>query len=208
MRWFLLSVLSAGGAIIVALCIVALFVRHRTQRFHRVDLRVPTAAPLTWLADPRAPARLHRRLAKVGRAADAVAADHRVTKRLRRTPEQPPLVGVALDLQRQAVRLDHELTRIALLPSVARRAPLGHLATAVADLERAAARLVALSADVRTPPVLATEATDLIDVAGQIERLAEAHRVLLQLDASAGLVPAPAPMPSPVAPSAPLTAQR
>ncbi len=197
MNWFLLSVLSVGGACIVALCIAVLFVRHRTQRFHRVDHRVPTAAPLTWLVDPRSPARLHRRLAKVGRTAGTVAADHQVTKRLRRNPEQPPMVGVALDLQRQAVRLDHELTRVALLPSAARRAPIVHLTTAVAELEHAAARLVALSAEVRTPPVLATEAADLIDVAGQIERLAEAHRVLLQLDADAGLVPAPMPAPAP-----------
>lgn len=188
MNWFLLTFLGSVGAVIVALCVLVLFVRHRAQRAHRVDTKVATAAPLLWLADPREPARLHRRLAKVGHAAEAVADDHRVTRRLRRNPEQPPLVGVAGDLQRQAVRLDHELTRIALLPKPARRMPLATLAAAIAELEGAAARLVALSAEVRTPPVLASEAHDVIDVAGQIERLAEAHRVLLQLDADAGLV--------------------
>lgn len=187
MNWFLLTLLSSVGIVIVTLCIVALFVRHRTQRHHRVDPRVPTPAPLSWMADPRAPARLHRRLAKVGHAAGAVADDHRVAKRLRRNPEQPPLVGVAEDLQRQAVRLDHELARTAMLASAARQRHLVPLTAAVADLEHATTQLVALSAEVRTPPVLASEAQDVVDVAGQVARLAEAHRELLELDAAAGL---------------------
>lgn len=201
MNWFLLTFLGSVGAIIVALCIVALFVRHRTRRHHRVDPRVPTPAPLTWLADPRAPARLHRRLAKVGHTAAAVADDHRITRRLRRDPEQPPLVAVAEDLQRQAVQLDHAVARTAMLASAARQQQLVHLTAAVVDLELAATRLVALSAEVRTPPVLASEAHDVVDVAGQVERLAAAHRELLELDAAAGLVTPPPPSAAPRAPS-------
>ena len=66
MNWFLLSFLGIAGAIVVACCIVALFVRHRIHRHHRVHPKVPTPAPLPWMADPRAAARRHRRLARVG----------------------------------------------------------------------------------------------------------------------------------------------
>lgn len=177
------------GTLIVLACIVVLFVRHRIARANRVDPKVATAAPTTWLADPRSPARLHRRLVKVGRAAEGVAADHRRGSRLRRSAEQPPLVEAAEALRAHAVRLDHALARTATLAPAARRGPLSALATAVAELEAAASQLVALSAEVLAPPVLPTDLADAIDVAGQIDRLAAAHRALLELDAANGLAP-------------------
>ena len=189
----LVLLLGWTGAIIVALCAAAMLVRHRVQRHHRVDPKVATEAPLTWVADPRAAARLHRRLAKVGHAATAVADDHRLPKKRLRTAEQPPMVAVAEDLRHQAVRLDREVTRVAMLAPQARRQPLAELATAVADTERACAQLVSLSAEIRTPPVLVTDDADITSVAAQVERLTEAHRQLLQLDADAGLVPQPSP---------------
>lgn len=189
MRWFLVSTIGIVGTLIVLACIVVLFVRHRIARANRVDPKVATAAPATWLADPRSPARLHRRLVRIGRAADGVADDHRRRGRLRRSTEQPPIVDAALALRHHAVRLDHALARTATLAPAARRGPLAELAAAVAELEAAASRLVALSAEVLAPPVLPTEATDAIDVAGQIERLAEAHRALLEIDAANGLAP-------------------
>jgi len=187
MRWALLAFLGTTGVVIVGLCIVALFVRGRMRRRHRISPKVPTAAPLTWLADPRAPARLHRRLAHVGRTATAIAQDHRAAKRIRRPAEPTPIATIALDLRHQAVRIDHEVARVALLVPAARRLPLQRLGAAVADLEQASARLASLSAEVRTPPVLATDAGDITDVAAQVDRLTEAHRILLQLDEQSGL---------------------
>lgn len=201
MRWFLVSFLGLVGTMVVLACIVALLVRHRVRLRHRVDPKVATEAPASWLVDPRAPARLHRRLARVGRAASAVADDHRVARKLRRNVEQPRLVDLAEDLRAHAVRLDHEVARVAVLAPRARRAPLARLATATIQLEEAGIRLAALSAEVRTPPVLEHEAGDLLDVAAQIERLAEAHAALLALDEAAGLrtepVTAPRSEPSP-----------
>jgi hypothetical protein len=197
-KWLLLWFLGTTGVVIVALCIVVLFVRHRIARRHRIDPKVATAAPLHWLADPRPPARLHRRLAHVGRIAGQVADDHGPAKRrLRRASEPSPVAGLALDLQVHARRLDDELVRVALLAAPARREPLQRLAAATADLERAATQLAALSAEVRTPPVLASEAGDLVDLAGQVERLAAAHRALLALDEDNGLVAAPVTGPAP-----------
>jgi hypothetical protein len=206
-KWALLFALGGSGALLVGLCIVALFVRHRLHRIHRVHYSVATDAPITWLIDPRLPARHHRRLTKVGHTADAVAGDHRpVARRFRRPGDPPPIVGVAEDLRDQAVALDHRLARLAILAPQARREPLESMGRSIDELERAAARLVALSSEVRTPRVLEADDPTLIDVAGQIERLAEAHQALVDLDAQAGLVPQPVPGQQPVQqPSPPLT---
>ena len=195
MNWFLLSFLGIAAAIVVAFCIVALFVRHRIHRHHRVHPKVPTPAPLTWMADPRAAARLHRRLAKVGHTAGDVADDHRLPqKKLRRSVEQPEMVSLAEELRRQAVNLDHQVARTAGLPGAVRRSHLAQLASSVAEAEFACVRLVSVSTQARTPSVLAHGSdVDITDVAGQVERLAEAHRILLQIDQRSGLAPASAP---------------
>jgi hypothetical protein len=208
-NWFLLTFLGTVGAVIVACCIVALLIRHRINRRHRVHPKVPTPAPLTWLADPREAARLHRRLAKVGHTAGDVADDHRLPqKKLRRPVEQPEMVALAEELRQQAVNLDVQVARTASLPSSVRRQHLVHLARSVSEAEFACVRLVSVSAQARSHAVLAadaggrgtggartTAATDITDVAGQVHRLAEAHRILQQLDEQAGLAPAAAPAP-------------
>jgi hypothetical protein len=191
-RWFLLWLLSTAGVLIVAACAALLLVRHRLDRRNRVHPEVPTDAPLTWLVDPRSPARLHRRLTGVGRSATLVADHHRIPRRrLRRPPEQPHLVDVAEDLAAQAARLDHEVARIARLAPGARREPLAALHGRVAALEQAALRLGEISVEVRTPRTLAAHDAALIDIAGQLERLAEAHAALAAIDEDAGLRAAP-----------------
>ncbi|MCU1357266.1 MAG: hypothetical protein JWM89_2684 [Acidimicrobiales bacterium] len=196
MKWVLLFTLGGTGVAIVAACVLVLFVRHRINRHHRVDHSVATDAPLTWLVDPRVPARLHRRLAKVGRTAITVGDDHRPTsRRLRRTEPPPPIVEVADDVRDQAVRLDHQLARLALLAPGARQRPLVELDRSVASLERAASGLVALSAEVRAPRTLAADHPGLLDLSAQVDRLAEAHQALIDLDAEAGLVAEAPPAP-------------
>lgn len=193
MRWFLLFSLGGAGVVIVAACIAFLFARHRLNRYHRVDHRVPTDAPVSWLVDPRSPARLHRRLARVGTTATAVAEDHTAKGRLLRRAEPSPLAVAAQELCTQAVAVDHQLARLAVLAPSARRGPLAELGGRVGHLETAAARLVAISADARTPRVLAHDDPDVTDLRGQLERLAEAQRELDALDVDAGLVAAADP---------------
>jgi hypothetical protein len=194
-NWFLVGLLGSVGAIVVVCCVLALLVRHRINRHHRVHPKVPTPAPLTWMADPRAAARLHRRLAKVGRTAGAVADDHRLPqKKLRRTVEQPPMVDLAEELRLQAVHLDHQVARTASLPTAVRRAHLLQLSSSVAEAEQACIRLVSVSTQARTSSVLASDVergVDITDVSAQVERLAEAHRLLTRLDEQAGLAPSP-----------------
>lgn len=186
-RWFLVWLLGSAGALIVAACIVVLLVRHRFNQHHRVDPKIPTDAPLTWAVDPRTTARLHRRLARVGSAATAVAADHPPTGRIRRREESPVAV-TARSLREQAVALDNQLARLAVLTPSARREPMRELARATAELEVAATRLVAYSAEVRTPRQLVTDDPTIVDIQGQLDRLAEAHRELESLEQEVGLV--------------------
>ncbi len=202
MNWFLLGFLGTAGAVIVTCCIVALFIRHRVNRRHRVHPKVATPAPLTWLADPRAAARLHRRLAKVGHTAGDVADDHRLPqKRLRRTVDQPEMVTLAEELRQQAVHLDVQVARTASLPTAVRRQHLAQLARSVSEAEFACVRLVSVSTQTRSHAVLAgspraegATSPDITDVAGQVQRLADAHRILQEIDQRAGLAPATAPL--------------
>lgn len=206
MNWFLVGFLGTSFAVVVAVCIVVLLARHRLNRHHRVDPRVATGAPLTWVADPRVAARLHRRLTKVGRTATLVLHDHTPPgRRLRRT-EPSPIAAAALDLRSQAVAVDAQLSRLAVLAPGARRQPLAELGRAVADLEAATAHLVSVSATARAPSVLTGDGPDITDVRGQLDRLAEAHRELEALDGDAGLSTATRPgttlpAPPPPAPS-------
>lgn len=181
-----------------------LLLRHRVNRRHRVDPAVRTGAPITWLVDPRAPARLHRRLARVGTTVCTVAADHpggagggRPRRRFRRV-EPSPLRSTADELRLQAVALDRQLVRLAMLAPAARRTLLADLGRAVDEVEQASARLAVISAEVRSPRALATDDPAVVDLARRVDWLAQAHAELVALDHDAGLVaPAPAPLPPP-----------
>lgn len=195
MKWMLLWALGTFGVVIVAGCILFLFARHRLHRYHRVDHRVATDAPIGWLFDPREPARLHRRLARVGTTASAVADDHRPRGRRARREEPSPLAVAATDLCAQAVAVDHQLARLAVLAAPARRRPLQALSHQVDDLEAAAAHLVSISAEVRAPRVLAHDHPEITDIRGRLDRLAQAQRELDALDTDAGLEAATTPTP-------------
>lgn len=187
MKWALLFVLGSTGVIIVGLCIFALLIRNRYQHHHRVDPSIPTDAPLSWLADPRAPARMHRRLARVGTATSRVVDDHRPRGRLLRKVEPSPMQVAAVALRAQAVALDRQLHRLAVLSPGTRRPALAKVGRSVNEVEAACARLVTLSSEVIAPRGLAIDDADLADITGQVERLAEAHRELLAIDEAAGL---------------------
>ncbi len=188
MNWYLLWALGASGVIIVIACLVLLLLRERVRRHHRVDHKVATGAPLTWLVDPRSPARLHRRLSRIGTTADAIIGDHQPRRRIARRSEPTPLAEAATDLKARAVAVDRQLARVAPLAPSARRRPLAELAAQVAELESAASRLAALSAEALSPRTLAHDGDD--DVRDHLDRLAEAQRELDALDADAGLRPA------------------
>ena len=201
-EWIVVGVLAALFLGTSLLCLMVLIARNRVHRRHRVDPAVPTEAPLTWLVDPRAPARMHRRLAKVGTTTTTVVDDNLpVGRRSRRRIEPSPLAVTAQELRSQAVALDRQLARLAVLGAAARRGPLVELGRAIAEVEVAGARLVALSTQVRAPRGLDTDDTTLSDITRRIDLLAQAHHELLDVDAEHHLVERPLPAP-------PLTASR
>lgn len=197
-------------ASISAACTAFLLVRHRLNLRHRVDPAVRTGAPITWLVDPRAPARLHRRLARVGTTACTVAADHRggsdagarrARRRFRRV-EPGPLESAADELRDQAVALDRQLVLLTMLAPHARRALLADVGRAVDEVERATARLAVISAEARAPRALAIDDPGLVDLARRVDWLAQAHAELTALDHDAGLAPPPTAAPRAPAPTA------
>lgn len=109
--------------------------------------------------------------------------------------EPPPIVVLADQLKAEAVAVDQQLARLVVLAPAARRQPVRDVERSVAELERTASRLVALSTDVRAPRSLGQDHSGLLDVAGQVDRLAEAHQALRDLDAEVGLVPRSQPAP-------------
>jgi len=189
-RWFLLWALSTVGVFIVAFCIAFLMARGRLRRRHRVDHRVPTQAPLAWLVDPRLPAKLHRRLSRVGSTAIAVADDHRPKRRLGRPVAEDAIAQIAEEVRVRSIELDAHLTRLALLAPVARRDALFAVSEQVATLEATAARLATMSVETSNPRVLTIDDPDLADLKGRLDRLVEAHRELDEIDSTAGLIPA------------------
>lgn len=195
MKWFLLFLLGGTGAAIILTCIVLLLVRHRLRRHHRVDPSVPTGAPASWMVDPREPARLHRRLCRIGRTAATVGDHHRPRGRRGRKTEPSPLLRLADDLRDHAVALDRQLARLHALAPADRRGPLADLAASVAEAEEAAVRLVAIDAELVAPRVLGADDPTLGDLTGRLDRLAAAHRELLALDRDAGLDAEPLPAP-------------
>lgn len=189
MNWLALLLLGTAGALVTAACLAFLFVRGRLHRRHRVDPAIPTDAPASWMADPRGPARIHRRLVRIGNATTAIEDDHRPrTRRLRRAEEPGPLHTAAVELRARAVALDGQLARVSLLAPAARRDSLRTIDQETTHLERACAQLVEMSASTLGP-------TDLRDdpaagsVTRRIDHLAAAHRELLALDDDAGLAP-------------------
>jgi len=205
-NWALVLLLGWTGAAIVAACIVILLVRHRFNRYHRVDRSVATPAPLTAAVDPRAAGRLHRRLARAAHTADDIAAEHRpvTRKERRRSRDEPEVVRLSTEITAHAVELDRRIALVAGLAPGERNAELRRLSAAVREVERAVADLARVSASTRAPSMRPDDRTGLADTRARIGHLADAQGELDRVDAGNGLVPPdvqgrPLPPPPPLA---------
>ena len=186
-NWLALGILGGLGAVVVAACVLYLIAMNRFHRRHRIEPRTPTPAPVTWLADPRSPARLHRRLVRVGRATTAVAEAHSPRVRWLRRGDHDAIARAAVDLRSAAVALDNELVRLSVMAAGVRRVALVELSANVALIERSCVQLTHLSAVARGPLRLNDEPSELSSIVDRIEHLAAAHHEVAALDASSGL---------------------
>lgn len=195
MEWFIVAIVAFLFLGTSLVCLVALLARQRVQRHHRVDPSIPTDAPLTALVDPRTPARLHRRLARVGTLTSAVIDDHTPRSRRRRQAKPSTLASLAEELRAQAVMLDQQVSRLAYLVPAARGSSLLQVQHNVSEIEAASARLVALSTQARAPRGLDTDDSSVSEISQRLDRLAEAHQQLLDLDGANRLAETPLPAP-------------
>jgi hypothetical protein len=140
------------------------------RKRNRVHPRRRSAAPLTWLASPVAPARAHRQL--------------RGAVRLTLEPPLPSALAVqAAELHDQAALIDTELVHAARLPRPDRHRRMRPLQGRVAVLERTAVQLVDLARhpapDAATAPGAAPDG--LSDLAERVGLLAQARDELARL---------------------------
>ncbi len=145
----ILLLLGTTGVALVATLLSVLLLVHRLRRRNRVSPAHPSPAPVGWLWSPRLAARLHRRL----RAAVAVA--RMVARRHAGDPYPPRTVGLAGELEREAVAVDHHLALLGRLPVAERRRPLAQVIADVGRIERVASRLSMLEVQAATPARLA-----------------------------------------------------
>lgn len=186
MDWVLVTVLAVLFFGTSCAALATLILRARFHRLHRVDPSVATDAPMTWLVDPRLPARLHRRLARVGTVATVVVDEHTAKGRRGRRADPTPLAVTARQVREHAVGLDLRVARLAVLTPSARRQPMAELVAAVAEVEVAAARLAGLSTQVSAPRRLAG-ADPVTEIGRQLDHLSAAHHELDDIDRAAGL---------------------
>lgn len=125
-----LTVLGVGFILwILAVVVAFLVARNRLRRRNRVVPYAATSVPLTWLASPATPARLHRRL----RDAVAIASG---------TPSGLDGLGqVRADVAERARQLDQRLTTVARSRGSRRRALIAEVAEETDQLEDIAHRI-------------------------------------------------------------------
>jgi hypothetical protein len=143
-------------------------VRHRLRRALRIAPHRRSAVHTIWLVSLRRPARLHRRLRRVGAAArEAAALD-------------PALTPLAEDLVADAVAMEPALVAASragrLEPGLRHR-----LSAEVVELESIARRLTALSTD------HPERAGDVIRLRDRVDALEAARREVADIDRQAGL---------------------
>jgi hypothetical protein len=146
---------------------VVLLVR-RVRRSTRVYRRLPTLAPITWLWSPFPAARLHRRLRRCVATVDATLPSGR---RARHT--WPALHGAAAQLGRHAADVDAHVVEGHY------RRQLLSVAWEVDEVERLAARLLALGRAWESDDFATRRAQDLRD---RIDALEQATREVARLN--------------------------
>jgi hypothetical protein len=151
-----------------------LFVLWRLRCRNRVVPGQPTMAPLTWLAVPSGPARMHRRL----RTAIGVA---------RLAAGMPGADAIIRDLELHAVAVDGHLVLASRLRT-GRLPAMRALITQVVGIEGVAHRLATTAVESQRTPALAGETADpLARIAERLDALEAARHDLVRLETSAGL---------------------
>lgn len=191
MRTMLLSALGALIVLFVTIAVLIAIYFARLKQRNRVDPDIETIAPLSWLSNPTAPARLHRRLH------DAIAPIHVPAKPSRRDGADGPFVDLQRALAARAVEVDRHVVLAARLSGKQRRGALRSLRTNVTEIERLSGRMVQLRQPTRAQlPGAGGDAPDpapdvLAELSNNLDLLENAHSELAEIERASGLVAEP-----------------
>jgi hypothetical protein len=178
----LLAAAVAALLVLVTPCALGLWCRRTLRRRNRVGAQ-PSAipAPISWLALPTAPARLHRRLV-ITSSSLRLAVPPPSARATRKGVPYSELTRLAGEIELQAVALDAELV-------VRRRdrAAVAHLTSAAVQLEAAAGCVVRSAAAAALRPGAPTTHEAIELVASDAAALEAAYADLAVVEASAGL---------------------
>lgn len=168
MQTLLTVLLVLFVASVVATLVTFLLVRRQLRRRNRVVADAPSPTPVSWLASPAAPARLHRRL----RAAMQVATA---------TPSQlTGVIDVRADLRDRALELDRRLATAGRAKGPRRRTLLRELSAEVDEVDAIAHRIDRLAARGLAAPSLPGGQAELEALA---ERLGQYEDAAAELEA-------------------------
>jgi hypothetical protein len=145
-------------------------------RRNRINPRVQTAAPLTWLWRPGSAARAHRRLRRALRAAR-----HTIAHGARSGAGVDGLAECTDDLERHAVALDEQLVLASRFGPIIRRTMMGHLRADVSEVELLAAR-IATTVVARSALSEERVADVVTRVTERLDALDAAHREISSLE--------------------------
>ena len=143
MRWVAALAVSAFMAIAFVVAVVSLVV-WQLSRLNRVSPDYASPAPLSWLAAPSAPARLHRRLRNTVLVARGAAAEY------------PSATDLVRQIEAHAIALDRHACVAARLRST-RSTTLRDLFAQVDQLEALTGRLASVAIDAARLPALPGE---------------------------------------------------
>lgn len=175
---FLVVLLAMGLVFFLTVLVAVLLGARALGRRNRVSPTVASPAPLTWLGQPGAAARLHRRL----RAAVTVARSASAS-----APSAERLADLAAELEQEAVALDAHLVVVSHLTGKDRRLRLAPLALQVQRVEQVASQISLHAAQSQAPLRAAGQRSTLDDLAHQLEVLEEARTEVTDIEAAAGV---------------------
>lgn len=197
MKWLIVGLVWALIALLTVVLAALGLVRSRLRQRHRIDPKVPSPVPLTWVVAPQAPARLHRRLCRamaVARQALAQLAARpqglRITLR-RRKVMPSPLVALVTDLQCEALAIDEHLALAARFAPAQRRLLVQQLEGQVVDVERLAARIALLGVRAAAPAVRIDDQPALAELEAQVDQLEVARTIIEATQHEVGLASLP-----------------
>lgn len=188
MKWALVAAVWIVIAVVFAIAGFVGMLRLRLRARHRINPKIATNTPYSWMLSPAAPARLHRRLAKaMAVARDSLERTRPPRGRLRRKPRPSPLDSLVQGLDREAVAIDQHLLLVSRLGGPERGRLLVHLDGQVRQVEHLAGRVAMLGVRAAAPIQLADGPTAIQEIESQVALLEQSRTELAELDRAQGL---------------------